>query len=56
MYDRFKDRMPAQGSAIDLMARARSKGEVLKTHHMVANAFSVILAGARPVGCLQCLP
>jgi hypothetical protein len=45
MFDRFKDRTPAKGSAIDIMARARAKGEGLKTHHLVSNAFSIILGG-----------
>jgi hypothetical protein len=45
MYDQFKDRVPAEGSAIDLMVRARAKGEPVTTHHMVANSYSAILAG-----------
>ena len=38
--------MPAENSAIDLMVRARAKGEPVSTHHMVANSYSILLAGA----------
>jgi hypothetical protein len=45
VWDKFKDRMPAEGSAIDLMAKARRQGDALKTHHMVANSYSIMLGG-----------
>jgi hypothetical protein len=45
VWEKFKDRTPAEGSAVDLMARARRQGDSLKTHHMVANSYSIMLGG-----------
>ena len=44
----YASSVPAEGSAIDLLVRARNKetGEALKAHHIVAQANSILVAGA----------
>ena len=54
MYELYKDAMPCEGSAIDLLVRARNKapgeGPAVKSHHIVSQAHNTLVAGERVGG------